>query len=397
MEDEKNKNLKETKSNLDNKTIDGTEVFKTREVTQIIDEAIQMIEERWSKKTVTNKTSDDYEMYWGNKKSEGVEESEKNQQTHEIDKSDKDWIYKEIVRLENEGKWRELELFTKSPEFLECEPKGKSWQQQREEYLERAKYQQSLKDMQSENSDASDVNSISEENKERKNDGSAESAEEKKESDRTEAAEAIKNAEKTKTSGTQSIVKKLKIAFVVIGLMFAAFVVGRIIYVNCTYPSTKIKMLNQSDKFTGEKYYITVNDAVIYSKEKWVDYLNENVPEDEDFDAERYAEIPGAGENYYIACVEISISNVADETVKVSDIRTGLLLQSDYTSQGYSIFIREKTDESQLIKNYEVEAGNTRKFLVAYTIDEEFKNNFILQYCELGNNQRMALKFVEVR
>lgn len=394
MEYKKNTNPEGTKYNFGDRPIDGTEVFKTSEVTKIIDEAIEIIEERWSKKAVTRKIPDCRElkkMYAEEKKAGKAEKSEKNQQSHEIDKSDKDWIYKEIVRLESEGKWRELEQFTKSEEFLECEPKGKDWQQQREEYLMRSQA------LQSENSDTSEENSTLEDNKECKNYEHAESDEEKEESDETEDTEDIKDAKKRKKTDTQSMVKRLKIALIVTGLLFAALIAGRIIYVNCTYPSTKIKMLNQNDKLTGENCYMTVNSAVIYSKEKWVDYLKKNVPKDEDFDADRYASIPGAGENYDIVCVELSVSNTSGETMKISGIRMGLVLHSGYHSQGYSIFIREKTDNSQLIKNYEIEAGNTRKFVFAYTLEEEFKKNLMLQYCELGNNQRMVLELEEVQ
>lgn len=434
MEDEKNIKLKETKSNPDDKVFDGTEVFKTGEVTRIIDEAIGMIEERWNGKPVISKMTDCHEMGKMRQESKESEEGEKsgeNSQPQEIDKSDKDWIYKEIIRLENEGKWRELEEFTKSQEFLENQEKEKDWQAQREEYLKRAQYLQCQKE--AEEAEQAEKNRKAQadgQKKENENIGAAEQTAENEDTGATEQMEAdkiigaidsaeenedtngiedtkdipntekinkLKKTKKKKKTDTQSIVKRLKRILIVICLLLAALVAGRIIYVNCTYPSTKINMLNQSQKLTGGKYEMAVNDAVLYSKEKWVEYLKENIPEDEDFDADRYASIPGAGENYDIVCVELSVSNTSDETIEMFDIKMGLVLQSGYQPQGYSIFIREKADDSKLIKNYEVEAGNTREFVFAYTVKEEFKKDLMLQYCELGNNQRMVLELKEVR
>ncbi len=403
MEDKKNTKVSGKEPDSDNKSFDGTNVFKTGEVTKIIDEAISMIEERWNGSVVIRKVPDYHEMrkrQEKNKESGETRKTEENLPYQEIDKSNRNWIYREMIRLESEGKWQELERLTKSPEFLVNE--------QRTEYSDKAaKTAEATEESEnaktaepteeSENAKTAEATEESENAKTAEPTGESGKLNEGEAAEDTEAAQELDKSSKIKKRNKQSIVRQLKRVLIAAGLLAIAFIAGRIIYVNCTYPSAKINMLNQSQKFTGSGCNIAVNDAVIYSKEKWVEYLKESIPEDEDFDADKYASIPGKGENYDILCAELSISNTTDVPVAMSDIKTGLVLQSGYMSQGYSIFIREKTDNSQLIKNYEVEPGQTRKFVFAYVLQEEFKKDLMLQYCELGNNQRMVLQLREVR
>lgn len=391
MEDKKNTKVSGKEPDSDNKSFDGTNVFKTGEVTKIIDEAISMIEERWNGSGVIRKVPDYHEMrkrQEKNKESGETGKSEENLPYQEIDKSDKNWIYREMIRLESEGKWQELERLTKSPEFLVNE--------QQTEYSDKAAETAEATE-ESESAKTAEATEESENAETAEPTGESGELNEGEDAEDTEAAQELDKSSKIKKRNKQSIVRQLKRVLIAAGLLAIALIAGRIIYVNCTYPSAKINMLNQSQKFTGLGCNIAVNDAVIYSKEKWVEYLKESIPEDEDFDADKYASIPGKGENYDILCAELSISNTTDVPVKMSDIKIGLVLQSGYLSQGYSIFIREKTDNSQLIKNYEVEPGQTRKFVFAYVLQEEFKKDLMLQYCELGNNQRMVLQLREVR
>lgn len=374
-----------------NEPFDGTNVFKTGEVNRILEEAIAMIEESWDGKPITRKIGDI-----------SIE-------TKETENSEKPEQSEENVLSEGDLKWQELERLARSPELAEDARKERKWQE-REWKLRQEGYQKEG-DAKTDGADRADEADKTDKAKEE--DQKAETTEPTEADGKTNEEEEdtkdpqkfskskkfqkSKRTERAQNYDTESIVKRLIKTIIVLGALFAVFVVVRIIYVNITYPSTKINMLNQNQKFTGQKYNMAVNDAVIYSKEKWVEYLKNNIPEDEDFDADRYASIPGAGEDYDIACVELSVSNTSDEIVELSGIKIGLILYSGYQPAGYSIFIREKTDNSKLIKNYEVEPGQTREFVFAYVIEEKFKKDLMLQYCELGNNQRMVPEFREVR
>lgn len=193
----------------------------------------------------------------------------------------------------------------------------------------------------------------------------------------------------------QKIRKKLKRVLIVAALLFAAVVVGRIIYVNYRYPSTKIHMLNQNQKFTGREYEMAVNDAVIYSREQWIDYLKKNVPADEELNWESYNYILGDNEACDIICIELSITNKTWNSIDLSNIMRGLILMSDYQSADYIMFMREQLDNSQIVNNNKIEAGQTKKFVCAYVQKDGYKQGLMLQYCELGNNQRMRLDIRE--
>ncbi len=183
--------------------------------------------------------------------------------------------------------------------------------------------------------------------------------------------------------------RKMLIAAVFI---VAAGIVGRIVYINYKLPSTKMHMVTQ--KFTGHEYDIAVNDALIYGKEQWIDYMEANLPEEEGFTAENYEFIPEAGDNYSMLLVELSVHNKTNKTVDTSHIRTGLVLMSGYKPLGYCMILQEKAPDSGVAKSREVEAGQTKDFLCVYVCksEEEYNKDLMLQYCELGNNQRMKLE-----
>lgn len=205
---------------------------------------------------------------------------------------------------------------------------------------------------------------------------------------------AVDNDKKTEENKSTSGGKKSKKILIAAVFILVAAIVGRVAYINNKLPSTKMHMLNQNQKFTGREYDMRVKDAIIYSKEQWIDYMEANLPAEEGFTAENYESIPGAGDNYSIVLVELSVHNKTNETISTSHIRTGLALMSDYKSSGHCMFLLEKTADSGVVKNSEIEAGQTKDFLCLYVRKSEYgyDQDLMLQYCELGNNQRMNLE-----
>ena len=204
----------------------------------------------------------------------------------------------------------------------------------------------------------------------------------------TEEAES----EEAKRHKNSKILRAVGIGLII---LIVAGVVGRIIYVNCKSPSTKITMVEQGQNFTGHVYDISVNDAVVYSKEQWIALLETNAEDGVDY--KLYNNIPWAGDEYDVVYVDISITNKSQEKVSITKVRSNLVLMSGYRPVGFSTFFKAKEADSEGGPTDEIEAGKTKGFVCVFIRKEGYEQDCMLQYCELGKNQRMKIQPREIQ
>lgn len=186
--------------------------------------------------------------------------------------------------------------------------------------------------------------------------------------------------------------KWIKFAAVILVIIL---VMARLIYVNIRYPSTRTEYVK--NKFSGKVYSIDINDVTVYDKEQLMEYLDANNMESEAEYYGEYAEqciIYDMDKEYYTVVVDITIENIFGSEVSsqpMLDFRLAGSLDTYHNNVYYTgLFGCDNNIGNSVIK-----PGEKQVKKIAYVL-ESIEKVYLLEYHELGVNQKMKLDFKEI-
>lgn len=198
---------------------------------------------------------------------------------------------------------------------------------------------------------------------------------------------------------------KKKIAFFSISILLIG-VLGRIVYVNSTYPNARFQYLDDDEDLKTSKFSIQIKSAVTYSSTEWGQYiekagleLEENkhkivyildASKEEKFD---YSVGYNPNAEYEVYKIDAIFTNITDEDIQINQINPQMTIHlvkslSDsglYFDAYYYKLFNDKLNSSKLKPNDGVECS------LIYISNEKLNKAFAQVIC-LGNYQMKALK-----
>lgn len=158
------------------------------------------------------------------------------------------------------------------------------------------------------------------------------------------------------------------------GLILLAIIVvaARIVYVNITYPKTKVTYYEIGEEVPYEEFQVCCNSVEIYKTSDISDYLtNHNI----EFEQEQIAEVTEK-EDAYIYLVDLDVKNTSDQ-VKEFNSRRASLCSGNSLNCFYNLYVTGIMNEGEFRK--EIEPSQSVHMTVAYNIirnDLVSKNQF---------------------
>lgn len=182
--------------------------------------------------------------------------------------------------------------------------------------------------------------------------------------------------------------KWIKIAIAAVACLLVA---ARIIYVNIVYPSARTTYVK--DKFDGSVYDIDINKITVYTREEFMRYLLEN---DIKTEAEFYGEYAkqcmtyNPDEEYYAVVIDTAITNDFGKDIE-STPKFNLKTEGKLEAEIYNMYYTREFNVGGTAGVENLKAGQQKNILYVYVL-ENLDNSYILEYYELGLNQRMKLE-----
>lgn len=196
---------------------------------------------------------------------------------------------------------------------------------------------------------------------------------------------------------------KKRIGFIM-GLLICVLVVGRIVFVNVTYPYAGIRQKEQEDtmSYGGAEY--SIQESKLYAKDKWLNYIdsmeiNEEAKEnhvmhtgtDDSENINNYDYYVGYNPevDYQVLVLKLHFQNL-DMEEKELERSFSVVRKVNAAQEFYDAYYSEEL-QTQMLENSTVGEEGGKSMIQVYMISKDMKHLY-LQSLEFGNNTIVRLK-----